>query len=773
MRAVLTSGPIAAAAAPWARRNASSPERCGAVLARRPLGCARPRHAARSRPLTIIAGWDAANAGDADDEENNRRASRATTTGPSTGPSSTTATMPPPPAPPATLPNADEAFAEDALRRAVSAWAELHPESVLASATGETERQLADARAAADVASREQGIRAHEAEQDAMRWKAQYEEKERDLVFAKEQLEVARRNADAGLPTGQYRVEEERRAAVFEAEALLHRLRQGEARANADAEAAAREIDSLRARLRDYENGGGVGGDLAAGNNRVAALQAEIDMKAGEILHMQTQVKHDTARLKLELDAAKRAIHERDVALTQFSTEYDKATADAYRFAADLSSTSHSLDEARGVIVERDRIIQETNDELGTRTHDLEERTRERDEARHNTWEREQDIENLTKERDEARHHLWEREQELDRTRHDLEHERHVIGQRDNELKEKHEELVRTYGERDEANDKVRDRDGLLEQRQREIDGKNHELEERRIELERAHEHHDHVSRDLEARIADLEARINDAEAQRDALGVELAGVVAELETKTLVADVEQHRGLELETRLVEASANLTSLDAARVAAATAASEAAERLRLATEALRQSKEAAAAAVDAASKEAELREAISRAEEDVAAQAAAAWNALDGPGDQARAEIERLEGVVRTLEGETNDLRERMRVGYETSQQELADVKAQANAAAEEGRGRIRALEEQLARGGGGDGGEDARREIEEVRAAAARAKEEGTAKIRGLERELEECRRGAADNAQPVASDGLKRPTDFTGAIKVKKSYDW
>jgi DNA repair exonuclease SbcCD ATPase subunit len=752
--------------------------------------------------------------------------------------------MPPPPAPPATLPNADEAFAEDALRRAVSAWAELHPESVLASATGETERQLADARAAADVASREQGIRAHEAEQDAMRWKAQYEEKERDLVFAKEQLEVARRNADAGLPTGQYRVEEERRAAVFEAEALLHRLRQGEARANADAEAAAREIDSLRARLRDYENGGGVGGDLAAGNNRVAALQAEIDMKAGEILHMQTQVKHDTARLKLELDAAKRAIHERDVALTQFSTEYDKATADAYRFAADLSSTSHSLDEARGVIVERDRIIQETNDELGTRTHDLEERTRERDEARHNTWEREQDIENLTKERDEARHHLWEREQELDRTRHDLEHERHVIGQRDNELKEKHEELVRTYGERDEANDKVRDRDGLLEQRQREIDGKNHELEERRIELERAHEHHDHVSSDLEARIADLEARINDAEAQRDALGVELAGVVAELETKTLVADVEQHRGLELETRLVEASANLTSLDAARVAAATAASEAAERLRLATEALRQSKEAAAAAVDAASKEAELREAISRAEEDVAAQAAAAWNALDGPGDQARAEIERLEGVVRTLEGETNDLRERMRVGYETSQQELADVKAQANAAAEEGRariraleqsmhncdpipehlrvggggggggggdsqreieelrerlrvgyeaaqreiqdvkaqanaaaeegrGRIRALEEQLARGGGGDGGEDARREIEEVRAAAARAKEEGTAKIRGLERELEECRRGAADNAQPVASDGLKRPTDFTGAIKVKKSYDW
>ena len=103
------------------------------------------------------------------------------------------------------------------------------------------------------MASREQGIRAHEAEQDAMRWKAQYEEKERDLVFAKEQLEVARRNADAGLPTGQYRVEEERRAAVFEAEALLHRLRQGEARANADAEAAAREIDSLRARLRDYE----------------------------------------------------------------------------------------------------------------------------------------------------------------------------------------------------------------------------------------------------------------------------------------------------------------------------------------------------------------------------------------------------------------------------------------------------------------------------------------------------------------------------------------
>ena len=255
--------------------------------------------------------------------------------------------------------------------RAVSAWAQLHPESVLASAELHpesvlaTERQLADARAAADVASREQGIRAHEAEQDAMRWKAQYEEKERDLVFAKEQLEVARRNADAGLPTGQYRVEEERRAAVFEAEALLHRLRQGEARANADAEAAAREIDSLRARLRDYENGGGVGGDLAAGNNRVAALQAEIDMKAGEILHMQTQVKHDTARLKLELDAAKRAIHERDVALTQFSTEYDKATADAYRFAADLSSTSHSLDEARGVIVERDRIIQETNDELG------------------------------------------------------------------------------------------------------------------------------------------------------------------------------------------------------------------------------------------------------------------------------------------------------------------------------------------------------------------------------------------------------------------------
>ena len=107
--------------------------------------------------------------------------------------------------------------------------------------------ELEAVKRAATLAAEEGRGRIRKLEEDAERWRASAQARDRDLAFAKTQLEQARRDADAGLPNG-FKLEKERRDAVRAAEDALHRLRRGEDDANAAAAAMRRELEDARNR---------------------------------------------------------------------------------------------------------------------------------------------------------------------------------------------------------------------------------------------------------------------------------------------------------------------------------------------------------------------------------------------------------------------------------------------------------------------------------------------------------------------------------------------